>query len=97
MGKDRLKVSYDMPLPHWNPPCTAHLWGIYDDVILCTGWKYVAPEMFDMDCCPGKLFGSYMKCIGFCNLMLFCTNLVSQIQYDKTSIHFFYEMNVVNF
>ena len=52
MGKDRLKIHYDMPLAHWNPPCTAHLWGIYDDIILCTGWKYVAEEMFDMDCCP---------------------------------------------
>lgn len=51
-GKRKLKLSYDMPLPHWNPPTTCHLDALYDDVILCCGWNYIVPEMYEDNCLP---------------------------------------------
>jgi len=51
-GTTDLKVEYDMPLAHWDPPVMAHLHGHYDDVIFCTGWKYVVPEMYEDDTRP---------------------------------------------
>ena len=58
-GKRQLKVHYDQELPHWSPPCTAHLFDTYDDIIFCSGWYYVIPEMFDENCRPGKVQSIY--------------------------------------
>ncbi|ELU10057.1 hypothetical protein CAPTEDRAFT_221425 [Capitella teleta] len=51
-GKRQLKMYFDQHLPHWEPPCTAHLSDTYDDIIFCTGWYYVLPEMWDDSCKP---------------------------------------------
>jgi thioredoxin reductase len=51
-GKRQLKVHLDMHLAHWEKPCTAHIQDIYDDVIFCTGWNYIIPEMWDDSCKP---------------------------------------------
>jgi hypothetical protein len=51
-GKRKLKFYFNEELPHWNPPQTLHGWDVYDDVILCTGWYYILPEMWDDSCKP---------------------------------------------
>jgi thioredoxin reductase len=51
-GKRQLKMYFDQHLPHWEPPCTAHLHDTYDSIIFCTGWYYVIPEMWDESCKP---------------------------------------------
>jgi thioredoxin reductase len=61
-GKRKLKFYFNEDLPHWSPPQTLHGWDIYDDIILCTGWYYIVPEMWDASCKPeASACGKYPK------------------------------------
>ena len=51
-GKKQLRMYFDQELPNWDPPCTGHLADTYDEIIFCTGWYYVIPEMWDDSCKP---------------------------------------------
>ncbi|XP_070556912.1 uncharacterized protein [Ptychodera flava] len=45
--------TFEMELPHWNPPGTATFTSKgYDKVILATGWKFINIDMFDDTCKP---------------------------------------------
>jgi len=45
--------TFEMELPHWNPPGTATFTSKgYDKVILATGWKFINIDMFDETCKP---------------------------------------------
>lgn len=51
-GKRQLKMYFDQELPHWEPPCTAHMNDTYDDIIFCTGWYYIIDDMWEDSCKP---------------------------------------------
>ncbi|XP_006820962.1 FAD-dependent oxidoreductase domain-containing protein 2-like [Saccoglossus kowalevskii] len=49
----RFTQTFEMELPHWNPPGTATFTSKgYDSVILATGWKFINIDMFDESCKP---------------------------------------------
>ncbi|WP_210725832.1 hypothetical protein [Modicisalibacter radicis] len=45
----RLKVRYETPCPHWNPPRWMRRTGIVDEVIVCCGFNYTMSNVFDME------------------------------------------------
>ncbi|XP_077982328.1 FAD-dependent oxidoreductase domain-containing protein 2-like [Glandiceps talaboti] len=55
--------SFEMDLPHWDPPGTATFTSKgYDKCIVATGWKFVNIDMFDESCKP-EIFheGKYVR------------------------------------
>jgi thioredoxin reductase len=48
----KLRVSMQEDCPHWSVPSTLYLDMEYDEVILCTGWRYVPTEIFGEDVVP---------------------------------------------
>ena len=49
---DVLQISHEYDYPDANPPGTLKLTREYDYIIRCTGWKYVAPSMFQEEFAP---------------------------------------------
>lgn len=47
-----LQISHEYDYPEANPPGTLKLTREYDYIIRCTGWKYVAPSMFQDEIAP---------------------------------------------
>ena len=43
----RLMVRYETPCPHWAPPRWLKRSGIVDEIIVCCGFNYTLPEIFD--------------------------------------------------
>ena len=64
-----------MPLEHWQKPVMAHLHDYYDDIILCTGWKYVEPAMFDDQTRPGPKTTLYFSSNRCCLFTLSCCHI----------------------
>jgi thioredoxin reductase len=49
VNKGRLLVRYETPCPHWTPPRWIKRSGIIDDIIVCCGFNYTLPDVFDKD------------------------------------------------
>ncbi|MCO4892086.1 NAD(P)-binding domain-containing protein [Cupriavidus sp. WGtm5] len=45
----RLLIRYETPCPHWTPPRWLKRSGIIDDLIVCCGFNYTMPHIFDME------------------------------------------------
>lgn len=43
----RLLVRYETPCPHWTPPRWLKRSGIVDEIIVCCGFTYTLPQVFD--------------------------------------------------
>ena len=92
-GQRKLKMYYDQELPHWDPPCTGHFYDVYDEIILCTGWKYILPDMFDDNCKPGKNTSPP----GSDNIFYACSNIIYKNYYwskgylKSTSVDYYFK------
>ncbi len=41
-----LRVHLEEPCPHWSIPSTINVTFDYDELICCTGWRYIEPGLF---------------------------------------------------
>ena len=55
--KGRFKVDFDFSLTPEDPASTLY----YDNIIACTGFKYVDKSMFDPETVPVKLMSAQLR------------------------------------